>query len=113
MRSISIGDLIVDNYGREGLVYSKERRPSAKWIAEQEDVRVHESAGPWWKVLPLNGGAVIVPAELGTFLRRATVDDLLKVMSTQQTEHAGTVTLLELFKQLSSEQQKFGAKHHA
>lgn len=113
MQNLSIGDLIVDNFGREGIVYSKERRPSVKWLAEQEDVRVQQSAGPWWKVLPLDGGAVIVPAELGTFLRRANVDDLLKVMGSQQTEHAGTVTLVELFKQLSPKQPKVGDNRHA
>lgn len=102
MQSLSIGDLIVDNFGREGLVFARERRPSAKWLAEQEDVRVRRSKGPWWKVLTLDGGAVILPAELGTFLHRATVDDLLKVMSAQQTEYAATATLVELFKQLSA-----------
>jgi len=113
MQNLSIGDLIVDNFGREGIVYSKERRPSAKWLAEQEDSRVQQSAGPWWKVLPLNGGAVIVPTELGTFVRRATIDDLLRVVEVQQTEHAGTVTLVELFTQLRPKLTKAGASHHA
>ncbi|WP_172204464.1 hypothetical protein [Niveibacterium sp. COAC-50] len=103
MKSLSIGDLIVDNFGREGIVYSKERRPSAKWLAEQEDSRVKQSPGPWWRVLPLDGGAAIVPAELGTFVRRASIDDLLKLVLAQQSEHAGTVTLLELFKALSKQ----------
>jgi hypothetical protein len=103
---ISIGDLIVDNLGREGLVYAKERRPGAKWLAEQDDVRIRQSAGPWWKVLPLDGGAVIVPSELGTFVRRANVDDLLHLMSSQQTEYAAMGTLVELFKQLRQQQSK-------
>src|SRR5690606_3777524 len=111
MQSPSTGDLIVDNFDREGIVYSKERRPSSQWLVEQEDVRVQQSAGPWWKVLPLSGGAVIVPAELCTVLRRANVDDLLKVMNAQQTEYAGTVILGELFKELSPKQPKAGANH--
>lgn len=110
MPSISIGDLIIDHLGREGLVYSKERRPSAKWLAEQEDVRVRQATGPWWKVLPLEGGAVIVPAEMGALVRRAHVDDLLKLMGSQQTEHAATVTLVELFAQLRHQQAKAPVK---
>ena len=113
MPNLSIGDLIIDNFDREGIVYSKARRPSAKWLAEQEDVRVQKSPGPWWTVLPLDGGAVIVPTELGTFIRRATIDDLLRVMRAQQTEHAGTVTLIELFEHLDPKQPKAGRHSHA
>lgn len=101
MQTLSIGDLIVDNYGREGIVYSRERRPNAKWLANQDDVRVQNAEGPWWKVLPLDGGAVILPEDLGNFIRRATVDDLQKLVRAQQSEHAGTVVLTELFKLLS------------
>jgi len=105
MPPLSIGDLIADNWGRECLVYSKERRPSAKWLAEQDDARVQLAAGPWWKVLPLDGGAVIVPDELGTVVRRATVDDLLRLMESQQTEYAGNATLVELFQALRTTTQ--------
>ena len=69
---------------------------------QQEDVRAQRTAGPWWKAMPLDGGAVIVPDDLGTFVRRATVDDLTKLMEAQQTEHAGTVTLVDLFQRLRS-----------
>jgi hypothetical protein len=102
MPSLSIGDLIADNFGRECIVYSKERRPSAKWLAEQEDARVQQAAGPWWKALPLDGGAVIVPDELGIVVRRATVDDVLRLMESQQTEYAANATLVELFNRLCS-----------
>lgn len=108
MKTLSVGDLIIDNIGRVGLVYSKERPPSAKWLAEQEDVRIQHSTGPWWKVLPLDGGAIIVPAELATFLRRASVDDLLALARCQQNEHAGTATLVELFERLSAQRQPRG-----
>ena len=104
MPILSIGDVIIDNYGRECLVYSIERRPSAKWLSEQEDVRAHQATGPWWNAKPLNGGAVLVPDDLGTFVRRATVDDLIKLMEAQQTEHSGTATLVDLFQRLRPRQ---------
>lgn len=100
MTNLSIGDLIMDNFGRECIVYRKERRPSAKWLAAQDDERVRQSLGPWWAALPLDGGAIIVPDELGVVIRRATIDDLLKVMLSMQSEHAGNVTLMEIFQRL-------------
>lgn len=106
IQSISIGDLVLDSFGREGIVFAKQRRPSAKWLAEQGDSRVQQSAGPWWTVLPLSGGSVIVPSELGTFVRRATVDDVLQLIEAQQTEHAGTVTLVSLFEPLRLKRPK-------
>jgi hypothetical protein len=102
MPRLSIGDLITDSYGRECLVVAKERRPDARWIAQQEDVRMRQAAGAWWKAIPLDGGAVIVADELGTFLRRATVDDVVRVLQVQQTDHAATVTLVDLFDRLRS-----------
>lgn len=104
MPNLSAGDVIVDNHGRECLVYSKDRRPSAKWISEQEDVRVQQAAGPRWRAVPLDGGAVIVPDDLGVFARRATVDDLTRLMESQQTKHAGTTILVDLFQRLHSRQ---------
>ena len=104
MTTLAIGDIIKDNHGREGIVFAIERRPGAKWISEQEDARVPHAAGPWWKVLPLDGGAVIVPDDLGVFVRRATVDDLLQLVELQQTDHGGRVTLLDLLEQLRRKQ---------
>ena len=103
MPSLSVGDLILDNYGRECIVWSQEKRPGSKWLAEQEDDLVRRANGPWWKALPLLGGAVIVPDELGSIVRRATVDDLAKLMTFQQTEHAASVTIAELFQTLRSD----------
>ena len=35
-------DLIIDNFDREGIVVERARRPTASWLADQEDVRVRE-----------------------------------------------------------------------
>jgi hypothetical protein len=99
MPSLSIGDVILDNWGRECLVYSTERRPGATWLSQQEDVRVQQAAGPWWKALLLDGGVAIVPDELGAFVRRANVD-LTRLFESQQTEQAGAATLVDLFQRL-------------
>lgn len=100
MTILNIGDLIVDCYANEGIVLSVARRPSAKWLGVQEDERMRNAVGPWWNVLPLDGGAVMVPDDLGKFVRRATVDDVLKLVDAQQSEHAGQVTAIELLKNL-------------
>ena len=104
MPTLSIGDVIIDNYGRECLVYAEDDRPGTKWISEQEDVRVQQAIGPWWRAMPLVGGAVIVPDDLGIFSRRATIDDLTMLMESQQTHQAGTATLVDLFQRLRSVQ---------
>ena len=100
MPNISIGDLITDNFGRECLVFSKERRPGAQWLAEQADSRVQKAVGPWWKAFPLTGGAVIVADELGEVVRRATVDELLELIESQSSEAAGHAMLIDLFQQM-------------
>ncbi|AXQ27969.1 hypothetical protein D0B54_04440 [Solimonas sp. K1W22B-7] len=103
MKTFSIGDLIVDNLGREGICLCPEKRPNRQWLAEQEDARMSQATGPWWNVLPVAGGAVIVPEDLGAFLRRATIDDVFQLMESQQSKHAGQYTLDELFQRLRSE----------
>jgi hypothetical protein len=100
MATLNIGDVIIDNHDRVGIVFSKERRPSMQWLAQQNDVRTQTAAGPWWKVLPLTGGAVILPDDLGTFVRRATIDDVLSLFDSQYNAHAGQVTLIELLQEL-------------
>ena len=106
MTNLAIGDVIIDNLGRAGIVFSVERRPTVEWINQQEDVRMSRAAGPWWNVLPLSGGAVIMPDDLGSFNRRANADDLLQLFDAQQTDHAGRATLLELMAQLRKASKK-------
>lgn len=100
MSNLFVGDLILDNHGRECLVFAREMRPSTEWLAEQDDSRIREVEGPWWKAMPLSGGSVIVPNELGAVVRRANVDDLLKLVESQSSEAVGQAMLAELFQQL-------------
>lgn len=101
MRTIGVGDVIRDNYGRLGLVLEKGRKPGVRWLAEQEDQRMRTASGPWWHVAPLNGGGVLVPENLAGRVRRATVDDVLKVMSADEND-GGQATLRFLFKSLAT-----------
>jgi hypothetical protein len=110
MTILNIGDLVVDCYGNEGIVLSTERRPSAAWLGEQSDERMRKAVGPWWNVLPLDGGAVIVPDDLGRFVRRATIDDFLQLIDAQQNEHAGQVTAIELLRNLRRKKIARGPK---
>lgn len=75
------------------------RRPSDKWLQDQDDSRMLLAAGPWWRVAPLEGGGVLVPEDLATFQRRATVDDVIAVMASDSVD-GGMSTLRFLFEQL-------------
>lgn len=103
MKSLATGDIIRDNLGRLGLVLEKARKPGAKWLAEQNDAQMRTASGPWWHVVPLDGGGVLVPEDLARHLRRATVDDVLKVINTDDND-GGQATLYHLFKSLQSAQ---------
>lgn len=101
MSTLRVGDIIRDNLNREGLVLSPGRRPSSKWLSDQEDSRMRSAVGPWWKVAPFDGGGVLVPEDLALFQRRATVDDVLLVMANDSTDN-GFSTLRHLFDQLAA-----------
>lgn len=96
MTSLAVGDLIRDNLGREGIVLASARRPSAKWLADQNDVRMRSASGRWWRVVPLDGGGVCVPEDLAVVVRRATVDDILSVMRNDSND-GGEAFLRHLF----------------
>lgn len=99
MTSLSVGDLIQDNLGRAGIVLSRSRTPSVKWRNAQDDQRMRVTEGIWWRVVPLDGGGILVPEELAHFLRRANVDDIVKVMDGDSTDD-GQATLLFLLAEL-------------
>ena len=73
---IKIGDLVKDNYERFGIVMGKADIPDSLWLREQNDSQmrdllVKDSDGIckyfyefWIKVLPLDGGAVVLTSDL-------------------------------------------------
>ena len=92
---LSVGDLILDNYGREGIDLSLQKAPDKKWLALQEDTRMAGlRAGPWWGVMPLtSGGFVNVPESLATFIRRATVDDAAGIVALRESSYPSLAPL--------------------
>jgi len=64
-RGLRPGDLATDNLARQGIVVEVCPCPDQAWLRMQRDRRVaaHRSAR-WWKLLPLSGGAVLVPEPL-------------------------------------------------
>ena len=90
-------DLIIDNLNREGIVVERAKRPTASWLADQDDVRVRALPADtaWWKVLPIRGGAVIVPEPLAQFVREGTIEDAMKAVE-GANEHA-LRTIAQLF----------------
>ena len=73
-------DLIVDNWGREGIVAKRARKPSASWLSGQLDDKMRQLPKDtiWWEVLNFRGGAVIVPEPLAQFVREATIEDAMR-----------------------------------
>lgn len=79
---IKPGDLLCDNYGREGIAIEQVPSPDAEWLEQQEDRRMVELRGSiWWKVIPLTGGLVTVPESLSHLLRPAGPADRSKALT--------------------------------
>ena len=97
--TISIGDLIVDNYGREAIVLSSDKHPDKKWLAIQEDPRMQLLRDDrWWLAMPLDsGGAVCVPESLAKVLRKATLEDAAGLVEREPSTY---VSLVPLFPEL-------------
>ena len=97
--SISLGAVVRDSLGREGIVCSKEARPSQAWLKEQvnlsSDYRTTEVQ--WWGVMPFGGGYLLCPEPELAWLRSATFEDFLTLVDTA-TVH-GRERLAKLFPQ--------------
>ena len=68
---VNIGDLVVDNYGRLGIVMGRAICPNEYWFEKQNDERLRDMCDTneaqyefWLNVYPLTGGAVVTPASL-------------------------------------------------
>jgi hypothetical protein len=95
--SIRPGVVVRDPHRKTGIVCSKEPVPAQDWIdglVHSADVKM---LGPtdWWGVLALDGGYLLVPGPLLTYLRDATYDDFLE--AADSANPAGREALLTLF----------------
>lgn len=73
MSKLSIGDLIIDSYGRECPIACEERRPSGKWLAGQGDRRIQHSGWPLVESNAFGRGCRCSPRWL--VLRASTASD--------------------------------------
>jgi len=93
---IDIGAVVRDNLGREGIVLSREKAPPQEWIDEQidaDEVRKLGTMVNWWGVMPFDGGYLLCPEPMLTWLRVATYEDFVMV-----ADHAGVEGRLSLVK---------------
>lgn len=82
--------------GEEAITVDVAPRPAASWLREQQDPRWREHADArWWNVLPLTGGAILVPEPLLRLIRAATRDDVMNAVN-HGNEHARR-TIAQLF----------------
>ena len=92
-------DLILDNHNCPGIVIRLADKPDPGWIRMQRDTRVRDLGDcAWWKVIPLDGGSILVPEPLVRFQREATPEDVRAALS--EANAAGAETILNLFPEL-------------
>lgn len=83
--AISIGDVVRDRFGREGIVCTLEPEPSSDWKREQvggAEIEKLPRDTRWWGVLPFGGGYLLCPDVELSRLRRASYDDFLAAVDT-------------------------------
>ena len=95
--AVAIGAVVRDTLGREGIVLSKDDPPSQEWIDELIDADDVKKLGrvQWWGVMPFEGGYLLCPEPMLTWLRAATYEDFL-----QAVEHAAIPGRFKLAKAL-------------
>ena len=103
-------DLIIDNWGREGIVVEQVKRPAAGWLDDQRDSRMRALPWDtiWWSVLCVRGGSVNVPELLTRFVREATIDDVMTAIE-YANEHARR-TIAQLFPEAVERALQHGQK---
>jgi hypothetical protein len=70
--------LVRDDFGRLGIVCARKERPGEGWISEHPhaaEIRTVGYDAPWWGVMPLDGGLVIVPEAMLEVIRPASYED--------------------------------------
>jgi hypothetical protein len=95
---VKLGMLVRDDHGRQGIVCSRKERPSEDWINEQlhaDDILKLDANVPWWGVMPLDGGLVLIPEPMMEVIRRASYEDFL--MAAEHANVAGRKYLATLF----------------
>ena len=101
--AIKLGDVVLDNYGREGIVVREEPSPPQGWLMSQADERLHRlgHSERWLGILPFTGGLVLSPESLTERLRAAQREDLLRAVETANSH--GVRYLVELFPTLAGD----------
>jgi hypothetical protein len=95
---MKLGLLVRDDFGRPGIVCARKERPSEAWINEHlhaEEIRKLDASAPWWGVMPLDGGLILVPEAMIEVIRPATYEDFL--VASDHANVAGRKYLATLF----------------
>src|SRR6266567_5158461 len=82
---ISIGSVVRDRFGREGIVCSKEDTPHQEWLEEQiggDNIEAQAADVRWWGVMPFSGGYLLSPESELEWLRLASYEDFLAAVDT-------------------------------
>lgn len=97
MDEIELGDVVVDNHGREGIVIREDPTPGPRWLADQEDERMRavSPGARWLAILPLTGGLTLCPESLLQRVRNANESDILN--AAEAANEPGVRYLVELF----------------
>ena len=91
--------VVLDSWSRTCVVKEAAPKPSKRWLEEQERSVSHEHVdGPWWLLLPFEGGAVLEPSGALRVVREATLEDAMELVKYSSVE--GTKQLVALFPEL-------------
>ena len=85
--------------GKEGILVGRHAEPPEDWLRSQQDSRWREYRDAcWWKVLPLEGGSLLVPEPVLRPVRRPSYNDVMTAV-TYANEH-GRRTIAGLYPDL-------------
>ena len=94
----SVGVVVKDTFGREGIVCSSEGAPPKDWIDDQVAAKELKKLGPdvrWWGVMPFGGGYLLCPEPELKYVRQASYDDFVSAADTAGSH--GRERLLKIF----------------
>lgn len=95
--SIKLGVVARGRYGHTGIVLSEEAVPVQNWIEDQLNAADIRSLGStdWWGVLVFDGGYLLSPGPLLTYVRDASYDDF--IAAADAANSSGRERLVKIF----------------
>jgi hypothetical protein len=109
---MKVGNAIIDNHNRPGIVMGPHDPPDDDWLELQDDERMHKYLGmekyrhQWLSVYPVDGGAIIAVEELVEDCGEASEEVIRETFKNANVSARDTMLLLpDLPEDLEDEQR--------